>query len=104
MTEKNNSACFPEKNGNKVTHQEMYVCLSGLEEKIDRHHKEVVDLLNKRIDDISDNTNVVSNDLKIHASNDRKTTAIIGAIAVFLPLVLNFYSYVPKIIGFLTKL
>lgn len=82
--------CFPEKNGGKVTYREMYSGLQMLEEKIDRHHNEVVEQINLRIDDANCKTGVVDEKLENHRKNEKVIVAIITTIAVVLPITLRF--------------
>lgn len=82
--------CFPEKNSSRVTYREMYDGLQKLEEKIDRHHSEVVEQIDKRIDDANCRTDAVDNKLENHRRNEKVIVAVIGAIAVILPITIRF--------------
>lgn len=85
---------FPDNNGGKITQKTLYECLEKLEDKIDRHHKETVDLMCQRISDTNKSVGILDEKLESHRKVDKIVVVVLGFLVIVMPIA---FEYIPKV-------
>jgi len=92
--------CFEPKNGNKVTHKEMYKCMGQFEEKVDAHLNSLINQVNRLVDIVDKKVEKVDEEFEEHKNSDRATKIIFLVVVIILCTIYPAaLTYVPKAIA-----